>query len=71
MAMAMEKTGLQVAPELVDFIETEALPGTGRDADDFWNALATLAHDFSIFLGNSLTRKWVEAASDVQNKMTG
>ena len=41
-----EKDGLQVAPVLVDFIEREALPGTGIDAETFWKALSALAHDF-------------------------
>src|SRR3569833_1257507 len=35
--------GLQVASELKDFIEKEALPGTGREADAFWKGFAALA----------------------------
>ncbi|MXQ06654.1 malate synthase G [Alphaproteobacteria bacterium GH1-50] len=47
MSMDMtEKEGLRVAPVLADFIETEALPGTGVSAADFWAALSGLAHDF-------------------------
>jgi len=38
--------GLQVDADLARFIETEALPDTGVDADVFWSGLSTLAHEF-------------------------
>jgi malate synthase len=38
----INKAGLQVAPVLVDFIETQALPGTGVDVDAFWTGFADL-----------------------------
>ena len=41
----IEKYGLQIAPELVSFVEGEALPGTGVAADDFWAGLSRLAHE--------------------------
>ena len=37
--------GLQIAPELVDFIEKEALPGTGVTPETFWSGLSQLIHD--------------------------
>jgi malate synthase len=40
------RAGLGIASALVDFIETEALVGTGISADTFWTALADLTHDF-------------------------
>jgi len=43
MADRVTVAGLQVARELRDFIETEALPGTGLDADAFWKGFAALA----------------------------
>ncbi|MGR3635060.1 MAG: malate synthase G [Shimia sp.] len=46
MAERVEKQGLQVAAELVTFIEDRALPGTGVSADTFWSGLSVLAHDF-------------------------
>ena len=41
-----EKHGLQVDPVLADFIDSQALPGTGVDADVFWKGLSDLVHDF-------------------------
>ena len=46
MADYIEKDGLRVSPVLADFIEAEALPGTGVAAREFWTALSTLAHEF-------------------------
>ena len=43
MSERIEKHGLKVAHPLYDFIETEALPGTGLDADKFWAGFAALA----------------------------
>ncbi|WP_027243570.1 malate synthase G [Leisingera daeponensis] len=42
----VEKQGIQVAPELADFIEKQALPGTGVEAEAFWNGLAELVNGF-------------------------
>jgi len=42
----LERLDLRVAPELVSFVEEEALPGTGVDSAAFWAGLSTLAHDF-------------------------
>ncbi len=39
--------GLQVARELHDFIETEALPGTGIGAAAFWDGFARIAAEFA------------------------
>ena len=41
----LDKFGLQVAAELVTFVEQEALPGTGVDVDVFWKGLSDLVHD--------------------------
>jgi len=39
--------GLQVAKELHDFLETEALPGTGVDSATFWAGFSSLVHDLT------------------------
>ncbi|SLN52451.1 Malate synthase G [Roseovarius litorisediminis] len=42
MGQMQERHGLQVAPELVAFIENEALTGTGVSTDQFWAGLSEL-----------------------------
>ena len=43
----LPEAGLRVAPVLKEFIETEALPGTGLDAAAFWSGLAGLVAGFA------------------------
>ena len=47
MADRITVSGLQVAPALYDFIEKEALPGTGIASDAFWSDFARLANDLA------------------------
>ena len=42
----IDKNGLQVAEELVIFIESRALPGSGVSAETFWSGLSDLLHEF-------------------------
>ena len=44
MSQRIDKAGLQVDAELVDFIEARALPGTGVDAEAFWTGFSGLVH---------------------------
>jgi malate synthase len=37
--------GLQIAPELIDFIEAKALPGTGIQPAAFWAGLSRMIHE--------------------------
>jgi malate synthase len=39
--------GLQVARELYDFVNNEALPGTGVEADAFWSGAADVINDLT------------------------
>src|SRR5690625_7874783 len=39
--------GLQVAEPLHQFVEQEALPGTGLDADKFWQGFSELVRDLT------------------------
>ncbi|MGN7868274.1 malate synthase G [Paracoccus sp. 22332] len=42
-----QRHGLDVAPELADFVENRVLPGTGVDADRFWSGYADLLAEFA------------------------
>ena len=46
MSDRIERNGLRVAAELVEFIETRALPESGVAADAFWAGLSELVHEF-------------------------
>ena len=46
MSARVERAGLKIAPELVEFVETEALPGTEVPADAFWAGVAGLVEEF-------------------------
>ncbi|MDQ7069515.1 MAG: malate synthase G [Rhodobacterales bacterium] len=45
MTRRLDKSGLQIDPNYVDFIENTALPGTGISPDCFWDGLAELVND--------------------------
>jgi len=47
MAEMIENAGLKVAASLVDFIETQALPGTGLDAAAFWQGVSDIYARFA------------------------
>ena len=44
----IEAGGLQVDKTLHDFINDEALPGTGVSPEAFWSGLDRLVHDLSL-----------------------
>ena len=45
MSERIEAGGLSVAKELHDFVVSEALPGTGLEADAFWQGFGALLRD--------------------------
>jgi malate synthase len=47
MTERVDRAGLQVARELAEFIETEALPGTGVEAAAFWDGFAGIVNGLS------------------------
>ncbi len=47
MSQSVEKFGLQVSPILHDFLENEALSGTGVTSDHFWQSLSEIVHDLA------------------------
>jgi malate synthase len=42
-----EIASLKIAPVLAQFVESEAVPGTGISAEKFWNGVATLVKEFA------------------------
>ena len=62
----VQRSDLSVARLLADFIETQALPGTGVDAADFWRALDRLAHEFG-----PKNRALLQVREDIQRKIDG
>ena len=47
MTERVEVGGLQVAKVLYDFVNNEAIPGTGVDAGVFWNGASSAIHDLA------------------------
>jgi malate synthase len=43
----IEIAGLRIARELHEFVAEEALPGTGIEADAFWNGFSAIVHDLA------------------------
>jgi malate synthase len=47
MTQRIDAGGLRVAQALYDFIEHEALPGTGIEAERFWSGLSAIIHELA------------------------
>lgn len=45
MSQPIDKHGLMVDPQMVDFLENKALPNTGVDVDAFWSGFSGIVHD--------------------------
>jgi malate synthase len=43
----IDRNGLKIASELVEFVEAHALPGTGIDAEAFWTGVAAVFAEFA------------------------
>ena len=47
MTQRSDRNGLQVDLQLTEFIDHQALPGTGLDSGTFWKAFSDIAHDLA------------------------
>ncbi len=60
------RSGLQIDPVLVDFIEQKALPGTKVTADQFWSGLERLVNELG-----PRNRALLEKRADIQGRIDG
>ncbi len=61
----VERAGLQVDAGLAAFVEGDALPGTGMDADRFWRGLAGIVADLGPVNRDLLARReWMQEQID-------
>ncbi len=61
----VEVGGLKVDKELFDFVNDEAMPGTGIDQDGFWNAFGDVVHSLA-----PRNRALLEKRRDLQDKIS-
>lgn len=64
MAGYQNRSDLQVADELVSFLEDSALPGSGVDRDAFWSGFSQLVHEFG-----PQNRALLETRQEIQDKI--
>jgi malate synthase len=65
----VDAAGLKVTRSLFDFVNTEAIPGTGVDANEFWAGFAGLLNDLVPQCASLLTRRdWLQATIDAWHK---
>ncbi|MDH5797340.1 MAG: malate synthase G, partial [Paracoccaceae bacterium] len=64
MSERLVRNGLQIDSQLVSFVEEQAIPGTGLDAEKFWSGFTDLVHD----LGPK-NRALLEKREDLQAKI--
>ncbi|GEO13927.1 malate synthase G [Microvirga aerophila] len=60
----VQTSGLQIAPVLHDFIQREALDGTGVSSDAFWTGFASLVREFA-----PRNRELLQHRDQLQNKI--
>ena len=66
MVNRIEKNGLSIDSKLVDFIESEAIPGTEIDAEKFWLGLSKIVEELGP-KNSSLLNKREELQSKIDN----
>jgi malate synthase len=64
MTKYIERDQLKIAPQLVEFIETEALPDTGVASDVFWAGLSKLVHELA-----PKNRSLLQKREDIQSQI--
>lgn len=62
----VKESNLQVAPILYDFINSEALPGSGIEKELFWSGFSKLVHDLT-----PKNKELLAKREEIQNKISG
>ena len=64
MAKTIEISGLRIDEKLYDLVRDEIAPGTGVDADEFWQSLAAIVRDLG-----PRNRALLEKRDELQNQI--
>ena len=67
MTARIQKGKLAIAKELYDFIENEALPGSGLDSETYWKNFEQVVVDLS----PKIKRYWLSVMNYKQKLMNG
>ncbi len=59
-----DKNGLKISSRLFNFINKEAIPGTGIKSDEFWNNFAEIAHELA-----PINKNLIKKREDIQKKI--
>ncbi len=60
----IDKNGLKVSPNLLDFINNEAIPNTNIKIDDFWDKFSTVVHELT-----PINKDLIQKRENIQKKI--
>ena len=60
----IDKNGLKISSKLFDFINNEAIPGTGIKIEEFWNNFEKTVHELA-----PINKNLIEKRENIQNKI--
>ena len=60
----IDKNGLKISSKLFDFINNEAIPGTGIKIEEFWNNFEKTVHELA-----PINKNLIEERENIQNKI--
>ena len=59
----IDKNGLKISKTLFEFINSEAIPGTGIDPEVFWNKFSKFVHELA-----PINKELIEKREIIQKK---
>ena len=60
----IDKNGLKISSKLFDFVNNEAIPGTGIKIEEFWNNFEKTVHELA-----PINKNLIEKRENIQNKI--